>query len=323
MSKALLLVNSKARGGQAVRVFERIRNELDRFLGAHHIVITESASEVQSALDAAKLDEMDRVIAVGGDGTLHALTHAIMEGHGPGMAVGCLPVGTGLDWSRSLGMPKDPFQALQWLAGATPMSCDVGQVLAVTPQGESISRWFLNVASAGISGEVDWRVNQAKKRSSLTFFIATLTTLLRYRALHMQVTCDQGVLYEGQVLMVVVGNGQYFGHGMHVTPQALINDGQFQVVLAQGMPLWRSLFLFPSLYRGTHLRYRVVCTASSSRVTVRAMAAPMILDLDGEPLKASEASFSVKPKALSILLHPSQAPLAPSNSDLLEGLFNP
>src|SRR5512135_315598 len=101
--------------------------------------------------------------------------------------------------------------------------------------GKHSTHIFLIIGSAGVSGEVDQRVNRTRRRSSLTFIGATIATLMKYRPQHVRTLCDGKEFYSGSCALVVVANGQYFGRGMWIAPKALMNDGMFDVVLVEGI----------------------------------------------------------------------------------------
>jgi diacylglycerol kinase family enzyme len=225
------------------------------------------------------------------------------------VAFGCIPLGTGRDWARSLGMPEDPHEAVGWLARARPVRCDLGRVeyLSMQTGGNPSPRIFLNIASAGVSGEVDHRVNQARRRSSLTFLRATITTLMKYKPHRIKVLCDGKEFYSGSSYLLAVANGQYFGRGMWIAPKALINDGMLDVIIVEGMPRLRILLAFKSVYRGTHLERKDVKHTRAASVLVRSEEGLLKLDFDGEEDSGQELRFSVMPGAVNILLNPSAA----------------
>jgi len=225
------------------------------------------------------------------------------------VAFGSVPLGTGHDWARSLGTPDDPDEAVNWLAHACPVRCDLGRggYLDKRTGGKPSPRIFLNIASVGVSGEVDHRVNRARRRSSLTFLRATIATLMKYRPQRVKVLCDGKEFYSGSSYLVAVANGQYFGRGMWIAPKALINDGMFDVIMVEGMPRLRILLAFKSVYRGTHLKRNDVKHTRAASVLVRSEEGPLKLDFDGEEDSGQELRFSVMPGAVNILLNPSAA----------------
>jgi len=167
----LIIVNPNAAGGKAEAIFETIEDRLRAALGELIVAVSRRPEDLAGHIDAAASAGAERLIAVGGDGTNHAVVNALLNRSAAArvsMAFGCLPVGTGSDWARALGVPADLEVAVDWLARAQPTACDLGKVEYSDPRqgGRRTDRVFLNIASAGVSGEVDARVNRARRRSS-------------------------------------------------------------------------------------------------------------------------------------------------------------
>ena len=307
--RTLIIVNPHSAGGRAQRIFKQIEGRLFDAFGEILIAVTHRPQEVAGHLDTAVKAGVSRLITIGGDGTNHVVLNALAERSDLKVAFGSIPLGTGHDWSRSLGVPEDPHEAVDWLSRARPVPCDLGKVeyLDMQTGGKPLPRIFLNIASAGVSGEVDHRVNRARRRSSLTFLRATIATLMKYRPQQVSILCDGKEFYSGSCYLVAVANGQYFGRGMWIAPNALINDGMFDVIVVEGMPRLRILLAFKSVYSGTHLEREDVKHTRTSSVLVCSEEGPLKLDFDGEEALGQELRFAVMPGAVNVLLDPSTA----------------
>ncbi len=305
----LIIINPKAAGGRSTTIFKQIQNRLEEVFGELTVAVTQTPEEVSEHLDAAVDVGITRLIAIGGDGTNHAVVNALAKRPGLRMTVGCLPVGTGRDWARSLGVPADPLEAVDWLARAISVPCDLGKAdyLDSLQGNKSTMRIFLNIASAGVSGEVDARVNRARRRTSLTFLQATIATLLKYKPQRISVECDGKMFYEGLSYLLVVANGRYFGRGMWVAPGAMINDGLFDVVLVEGMPRLRILFALQTVFSGKHLKRNDVHHRRATEIYVHSEDGPLGMDLDGEESQGQDLHFTIMPRAINILLDPTSA----------------
>lgn len=309
--RTLIIVNTNAGGGKAGAVFKQIQDQLVDKLGEFIVAFTEKPEEVAEHLDAAAMADIQRLIAIGGDGTNHAVVNALAQRPDLGMIFGSLPVGTGRDWARTLGIPEDPEKALEWLARAKPVPCDIGQLdyKDTTKNGKPATRIFLNIGSAGIGGEVDARVNRARRRTSISFLKATLSTLLKYKPQRIRVECNGTPFYEGRSYLLVVANGRYFGRGMWVAPHAMVNDGLFDVVLVEGMPRLRILLALKTVFSGKHLERNDVHHTRASRIYVHSEEGPLGLDLDGEEAQGQDLNFTLKPGAIKVLMDPSSQTL--------------
>jgi YegS/Rv2252/BmrU family lipid kinase len=298
----LVIVNPNAGSGRAGRLWHDIEPLLWEKVGELVIAVTRRPEEVAEHLDKALAAGLTRVIAVGGDGTNHAIINAIQalaktNPTAPPMVFGQIPVGTGRDFSRALGVPIEPRQAVQWIAQAKPKALDLGLLTYDTQE-----RYFLNIASAGIGGDVDRRVNAKAKRRPWTFRLATIQSLLGYKPPLVRVLLDDEVWYEDKSWAVVVANGRMFGHGMLIAPQAEIDDGLFDVVLVEDMPRLRAIMALNSVYSGKHLLRDDVHYRQATAVTIESRGGPLGLDIDGEHAAGERLRFVVKPKALWMLV---------------------
>ena len=305
----LIIVNPSAAGGKAERIFESIKGRLREELGELIVAVSRRPEDLAGHIDSAFAAGAERLIAVGGDGTNHAVINALVnrsDEAAVSMAFGSLPVGTGSDWARGLGMPADLDTAVDWLARAQPTACDLGRAEYSDPKqgGRRVRRFFLNIASAGVSGEVDARVNRARRRTSATFLRATVATLLKYRPQPVVVDCDGERFYEGSSYLLAAANGRYFGRGMWIAPNALINDGLLDIVLVEGMPRLRILLALQTVFSGRQLSRKDVHCHRAASIRVRSEEGPLSLDLDGEEACGQDVQFTVLPGAIKILLHP-------------------
>lgn len=313
--KTLVIVNPNARGGRVESLYRELQPRLSEFLGTYEAVITQNAEKVGPILDSSLMESVGHVLAMGGDGTNHSVINALVARPNLDVTFGSIPVGTGRDWARMLGTPKHPVDALKWLNDTVPVYCDVGEVKFQDRMvgNVPVSRLFLNIASAGISGQVDARVNRTKRRSKVTFVFATLMTILRYRPKPVTVTCDGEEFYSGKTYLLVVANGRAFGRGMWIAPEARIDDGKFDFLIVEGISRVRAVRSFPALFRGKHVEHPFVHRTRASTVHVRTHRDTLAMDLDGEEMYGQNLLFSILPRALRVRINPATAALIQKN----------
>ena len=302
----LVIVNPAAGGGRAGRLWHRLEPLMYETFGDLVVAITERPGDVAEHIEMAHGAGWRRVIAVGGDGTSHALVNALLTldtgtPDADPMVFGQLPVGTGLDFARSLHIPSKPADAIRWLASAKPRPVDVGHL---TTAGSEIH--FLNISSAGVSGDVVRRVGDGR-RYPWTFWLASLQGLLRHNKREVRVLLDGKLWYEGRVWLVVVANGAWFGRGMAIAPDARIDDGLFDVVLVKDASRLTAVRAFNTVYSGKHLEREEVELRRGKQVEIEVLNGAIPIDLDGEPADGNRLTFSVKPGALHMLHAPEEA----------------
>ncbi len=297
----LVVLNPHAASGQAGKLWPQIEPLLRQAFGDLVVAITQTPQEVAAHLEKARTTGPARLISIGGDGTNHSVINALIalkQEHpdGPPMSFGCLPMGTGHDWTRMLGTPLDAADAIQWLKDALPVPLDVGCM----EQGSQHEN-FLNIASVGISGMVVERVNKIRQRRPWTFYQATVESLLKYRPPSIRIHLDGALWYDGPAYLVAVANGQNFGRGMRIAPNARYDDGLFDVVMVEGMPRTRILAALNTIYSGAHLKRGDVHSARAKIVEIECPDGPLGMELDGEPVSAQSMRFAIKPGILTML----------------------
>jgi len=159
----------------------------------------------------------------------------------------------------------------------------------------------LNIASAGMGGEVAARVNRSKTRRPWTFLAATVATLLRYQPRTLKIALDGVPWFDGSAYFAAIANGTTFGHGMKIAPKADIHDGLFDIVLLENISRLRILMALRRVYDGSHLTRPEIHYAQAKEVRITSGGAPISLELDGEVASGHELTFQVRPAALQLL----------------------
>ncbi len=130
---------------------------------------------------------------------------------------------------------------------------------------------------------------------------------MQFGAPRMKVEIDGDPWFEGEAFIMSVGNGRFFGRGMKAHPQAYLNDGLFDVVLVEEIPLAEALVCLPQLMKGEHLKRPDVQFHRGTQVRVTAYGNVMQMETDGEPTQGSEVVYTMLPGAINILAHPEAA----------------
>ena len=300
-----LILNPRAASGKAKRHWERLRPLVARALGDVTARFTEAPGHATELTREALASGADLVVATGGDGTLNEVVNGFFaEGKPlrPEASAALIPFGTGGDFRRSAGLPDSPAAAVAAIADARPRRIDAAKLRLADARGQSLERYFLNVASFGLGGEV----SVAAKRNFLTpysgyaaFLWATVVTFLRFRAKTVRLELDGEPLAEPlAILQVSLGNGGYHGGGMQACPLAKLDSGSLEVTVIGKTGLLDFLRSLPLLYSGEvyshpkcrHFRVQRVAARSDS---------PVLAEVDGEALGGLPLEAEILPGAIS------------------------
>ena len=236
-------------------------------------------------------------MAVGGDGTLNEVVNGVA---GTGVSLATIPLGTGMDFGRTYGIPATFDDAVRVALDGETRTIDAGRVRYRTWAGEDAERWFANVGSVGMSGAVAQRANGMSKvlGGKVTFFYALTRVFLEWQNTEVTVRVDDGER-RGRMHDVIVANGVWHGGGMKLAPDASPDDGAFDVVLIGDVSKVDFLTTAPKIYKGNHVHHPKVEVLRSARVEVDA---PEILpiELEGEQVGTTPATFEVAPGALRV-----------------------
>src|SRR5947209_12030365 len=230
----LFIVNPASGGGKTAHDWKAIESWLPSTGLRFETAFTTRPMEAVDIAKNAVRQSRPVVVAVGGDGTLNEVVNGFFHNGAPiptTTRLAMLPLGTGGDFRRTLKIPLDPKAAIEILRTGVARRLDAGCVSYRTADGGTGVRHFINIADAGLGGEVVHRVNNGgKRRGPATFKVASLLSLRAWKNKPMKVVVD-GVSHDFKAMKVVIANCQYFGGGMRMAPTASPTDGVFDVIL--------------------------------------------------------------------------------------------
>ncbi len=250
-------------------------------------------------------DGHDLIIAVGGDGTTNEVINGFFDHDHkmvrPEAAVSFISGGTGRDLIRTIGIPTDTAEAVRHIVNSPVHSVDLGRASFINNQGLPEVRYFINVAGLGLDGATVDRVNKTSKALGgfISFLWATVVTLILYKNQDMRISVDGEEVCNEPVTVVVFGNGRYFGSGMCIAPNALVDDGLFDIVILKDLSKINLLLSLPRVYKGTHLSHPRITSLQGKSVKVEA-SGEALLDLDGEQPGRAPVEIEIVPKAINL-----------------------
>ena len=251
----LIIVNPHAGSGKTLAAWIRAEQELRRLALPCRIVTTEYKSHTEVLAREGAEQGFRRLLAVGGDGSVHEVFNGVLgwcAEHGADPAdfvIGVAPIGSGNDWLRSLGVPRDIRQVFRRMKEGSFGRQDVFRLT----DGAGRVRYMANIGGTGLDAHVCALVNQAKsrgKRSRLIYLMALLRAIRSLHAIRVQVSADGKEVFSGPCYSIALGCGAYSGGGMRQVPLARPDDGLLDVLIVPQIPLHRILVQLPLLFSG-------------------------------------------------------------------------
>src|SRR5437867_7840212 len=299
--KVQLILNGKAAGNDALKTAVARQRAI-----GHTIEVRVTSKKGDARRFAAEADEVDLLIAAGGDGTLNEVVHGLMElPMAARPALGVVPLGTANDFATGCGIPHDPEQALALCIQGTEVAIDVGK---------ANEHWFLNAASIGFGAEITATTPLELKHLLGPAAYAVMGAILAMNVHHYRgrVTVpDREIAGSGPV--AIVGNGRQAGGGLQVTPRARVDDGLLDVLAVRDIPARALLTAARELQElspdGEYINYWQTPWAEVH--TEEAIP----VNLDGEAMQFSSVQYEVVPRAIRLIVPP-DCPLLSRNAKM-------
>jgi YegS/Rv2252/BmrU family lipid kinase len=243
-------------------------------------------------------------IIVGGDGTLNIFANAVMESQidSPEIFAALIPLGTGNDWSRTHGYSNRYLDAIDSLIKGNFTNHDVGLVETVINDKIIDARYFINIAGFGFDGSVIF--NASKKTYKIfpkqLYLINLLKTLLAYKSQLVTLKSDD-FTFTKNIFTIAAGIGQYNGNGMRQCPEAIPNDGLFDLVMIEKVSVLKVLRNINNLFKGTHVKnLKEVSMYRTNYLEISTE--PFILgEVEGEMLSAGNYRIRCLPSAINFM----------------------
>ena len=261
--------------------------------------------------DAARIARMklmegaDLIICVGGDGTLNEVINGFMDESVPirdDALLGFVPGGTGCDFIKTVPIPARIEQSLDTIKEGYVKVIDAGRLRYRNDQGHQVIRYFHNIVSFGLGGEVDERINKSSKAFGpfISFIWATLVSIFLYGKKNIRIEIDNSGSRDVIAWNIAVANGQYHGGGMRVAPDAVIDDGLFHITIIGNLSLAEVVRHLPKLYNGRIKDIKDVSILTGK--TISAFSPERVLvDCDGEQPCSLPIVADIIPAALKII----------------------
>lgn len=303
MLKAAAIVNPKSGGGRTGRAWPRVEAMLSDLGVKIDSCYTEYAWHAPKlALQASKKD-YDLIIAVGGDGTINEVVNGILQAKNEGVTpppLAVIPAGTGSDFAKALKIPVDLKEAAKVAIEGETKTIDAGKVTYMK-NGESAVRFFNNVAGVGLDADVVRKVGKYSKlfRGTTPFVLALFETYITYKNPQLTLKLDSEEI-TGEMVAVAIANGQYYGGGMWVAPNAKLDDQKFDIIIIGKLGKLETLTSLKKIYTGEHLTHPKITQKRTDKIEIVAQEKQAGIEVDGEYIGKTPATFQILPKALKV-----------------------
>jgi YegS/Rv2252/BmrU family lipid kinase len=308
---AFVVVNPRSGNGRTRREWKVLSRAMQATFPGFEPVFTRQRGDATALVRQALAEGCHEIIAVGGDGTINECVNGFFDENGPispDAVFGFITSGTGGDFRKSFGIDEGAAAGLARLVSARAKPIDVGRLSCLGAGGKSVVRYFINIASFGLSGVIVDSVNRARFAKlfggSFAFAFHSAAAMLFYRPRGVRIILDNGFDEIAQISTVAIANGQFFGGGMRVAPNASPDDGLFDVIVMGQSEKGRSLADLQQIYTGEHLKNPAVRATRAHKVVAAPIAEhrgkPVLIETDGENTGMLPATFEVLPKALNL-----------------------
>ncbi|MCB0515923.1 MAG: diacylglycerol kinase family lipid kinase [Chitinophagales bacterium] len=298
----IIIANPTAGGGKGKQQATALSSLLSTRAINHQVFFTEAPKQLTEIAHQQIKEGHQYFIVVGGDGSLHewinaALNQSIISPKA--LHVGFLPSGTGNDFARTLNLGNYPEYLLPLIEKGQYRYLDAGKA-TVTQQQKVISQYYANVAGMGFDAFVaENYLSKNKSMGQVSYLFSLLQGLFAYRNQEVSVQVNDEVI-KSKIFVLAAGIGKYFGGGMKICPNASPDNALLDITLVQNMSKLAIVRELSNIYSGNFIKNKQIRTLRTTQITIDAPK-PVYIQLDGELVGHTPASFSVLPQYWRIL----------------------
>ena len=288
--KILAIVNPFSGSKKKEKIVSRLQRELNNNSISFDFLYTQYSGHGKEIAQNAILNDMDTIIAIGGDGTINEVSSQLI---GSKTKLGIISLGSGNGFARHLKVHKSLDESIQIIKNNTPIlvdSCKVNQ------------QSYVNIAGIGIDGKVAYLTRNNSKRGLWPYVKATISAGFSYGAFEAELCYDNKCIY-GKYKAIVIANGPLYGFNFQIAPQASVQDGLLDVMLFEDASFLKYSFELPKFVSGKLDKSKSVVNFKTKELKV-VLKEKQYTHVDGEGLysDALEYNYSINPKSLKILV---------------------
>lgn len=289
MPRALAIINPKSGTSSKGNVAQKIN---EAFLQSDYTLYTSYTRHAGHAYELARQavrDGYDRIIAVGGDGTVNEVARALRH---TGVSLAIIPMGSGNGLARALGLPMNVGEAALIAAGGSEELIDCCQ---------ANEKPFFCTCGMGFDAEVSAAFSEAPFRGFLSYAKTSIEHYIKYRPEPYRIEIEGEGVIETEAFVVAAANASQYGNNAHIAPRASMQDGKVDIVVLRpfnvlDLPQITLQLFSKKLEENVHQS-----SYQTSRATfIRSRAG--VVHLDGEPMEMPERiEISVFPASIRVV----------------------
>lgn len=264
---------------------------------------------IEIVRDAVVEKGFRKFISVGGDGTNNEIINGIFgQSQVPTneITMAVIPIGTGNDWCRTFDIPLEYDKAVKIIKAEHVFAHDVGK-LTYYNDGNPQTRYFLNAAGTGLDEMVCQSTNTMKqqgKGGTIRYLISLVKCMLKYKITHIQLTVDDELVFDDGILNLSIGNCRYNGGGMMTMPNAVPNDGLFDITVIKKVSMLKFAANVKNVYDGSFIKkIDEVKTFRGRKVKIVSFPPHSLkVETEGETLNNSPFDFEMLTKSIKMVV---------------------
>ena len=309
-NKWLVVVNPKASVGKSERDWPVIKQLLvDAGIDFDDVLTEYPRHAIEIVRNAIVEQGYRKFISVGGDGTNNEVINGIFTQDvvpTTDITMAALPIGTGNDWRRTFDIPLEYEDVVKIIKAKNTFVHDIGK-LTYYNDGDPKTRFFLNAAGTGLDEMVCHSTNLMKqqgKGGTVRYLLSLVKCILMYKVTHVQLTVDDEMVFDDNILSLSIGNCRFNGGGMMMMPNAVPDDGLFDVTVIRKVSIFKFATNVKNLYDGSFVeKLKEVQTFRGKKIRIVSIPPhKLMVETEGENLNNSPFDFEILPKAVNMVV---------------------
>lgn len=302
-NKYFISVNPNSGAGKSGRDWPSIELKLkEAGIDFDFAISTQHRENIDQVTQAIK-DGYRKIIGVGGDGTLHHITNAIMTQNlipTTAIEVGLISIGTGNDWVRHFGIPTNYDKAIAVIKKGNTDFQDIGEL---NYDDGNAKEFFMNFVGIGYDAYVVEHTVELKKFGQSAYLYGLVQCLFKFEAEELRIEVDGKEVLNGDVYMMIAGLGKYAGGGMKLSKDAVINDGYFDLTIGKDLSKSEIIMMVHKLFNGNYVQHAKVETMRCKHIKVWAKKKDFVkAEADGELIGTGSFEISLHEKAMKVIV---------------------